>query len=414
MIYDTIIVGAGAAGLFSAASYSPGTKGLILEKTKKAGTKLLMSGSGQCNFTHSGSIKDFLTRYGPNGTKLRPILYPFHNLALMDYFQSKGIALRIREDGKVFPDSLRAQDILDVLMHEAKQKGFLIKYETPVTDIKWDDPLYSVYSGKEKWTAKKLIVATGGRSYPATGSDGSMYAILKSLDIQISTPKPALVPIFAEQYPYSDLAGISFENAAVSVKNSRASNSDKPATTLKGALLFTHDAFSGPVILDASRYAHTGAQLLINYIPDQKPDDLAKLLKNQISGNKKQVETMLSDALGIPRRFADCICMRLGISGTAASLSGSQIQKITSLLTCDAFSISGVGGFNSAMATAGGVLLDEIHLKTMESKKYPRMHIIGEALDVDGDTGGYNLQFAFSSGFAAAQNRPAQSEPAKS
>ena len=440
-MYDVIIIGAGASGLFCAASHPENTKGLILEKTNAPGTKLLMSGSGQCNFTNAANIKDFLSRYGENGPKIRTALYKFNNLATIKYFEERGVKTLVRDDGKVFPASLRAKDILDVLICEAKAKGFEIRLNSAVDTIvqsgdaytKSDDPntvgnLYTVYVGSTKYVTKKLIIATGGCSYPNTGSNGDIFSILSSMGISIVEPKPSLVPIFVKDYPYSQLAGISFENVEVSIANEISANSLDPLITSMfenqnsakkqtatykntGDLLLTHNSFSGPVILDISRYAESNRQMAINYLPGKSASELIADMKKAVIGNKKSVPNFLAETFKIPVRFAEVLIDRLQSteplscpSETAATLSGNDMKRIATLLTCDTFSIENTGKFNEAMATSGGVALSALNLTTFECKKYPRMFIIGEAIDIDGDTGGFNIQFAFSSGYAAANS----------
>jgi len=417
-MYDVIIIGAGASGLFSAASHKQNTKGLILEKTNTPGTKLLMSGSGQCNFTNASNIKDFLSRYGENGSKIRTALYKFNNIATIKYFEEQGVKVLVRDDGKVFPASLRAKDILDVLIRQAKSKGFEIRLNSAVdTIVQSGDPntksgdtntignLYTVYVGNTKYVTRKLIIATGGCSYPSTGSNGDIFSILSSMGISIVPPKPSLVQIFVQNYPYSSLAGISFENAEVSISIYKNT----------GDLLLTHNSFSGPAILDISRYATSNRQMAINYLPGKSASQLINDMKKSVIGNKKSVQNFLAETFKIPVRFAEIIVSRLhsqnsspsskcitALPDIAASLSGEDMKRIATMLTSDTFSISGTGGFNEAMSTAGGVALDEVNLTTFECKKYPQMFIIGEALDIDGDTGGFNIQFAFSSGYAVA------------
>ena len=431
-VYDVIIIGAGAAGLFAAANHPQNTKGLILAKSSKPGTKLLMSGSGQCNFTHAGDIKDFLSHYGSHGTRIRTALYKFNNLAAIKYFEDRGIKTLVREDGKVFPASLRSKDILDVLISESASKGFEIRCNSPVDaiaqsgDINTVGDLYTVYVGNRKYFTKKLIIATGGCSYPSTGSDGDMFEILKFMGLSIVTPKPALVPIFVQNYPYSSLTGISFEHAEVSVMSkipTDATGNQNSAKTQNviyrnaGAVLFTHDSFSGPAILNASRYANPGVEISINYFPEKSSQSLIQDIKKATIGNKKSIHNFLAETFCLPVRFAEIIVGKLNSQNStpsseninslpdiSASLSGEDMKRIATMFTSDTFYISGTGSFNEAMSTVGGVSLNEVDLKTFESKKYPQMYIIGEVLDIDGDTGGYNIQFAFSSGYAAANS----------
>lgn len=404
MIYDLIIIGAGAAGLFAGASLPSPVTGLIIDKKALPGRKLLMSGSGQCNLTHGGSIKDFIPHYGKNGSGIRSILYHFNNLSVIDFFERKGIPLFEREDEKVFPKSLKAQDVLNVLVESCIENGLQFRYSSAVEQISYNG-IYTVQCGNRSYEAKRLIIATGGCSYPATGSDGSFFSVLKEMGIEISTLAPALVPVFVNQYPYQSLAGISFQKAEVTINSSQN----------KDALLLTHTCFSGPAVLNLSRYAHPGDTIVINYYPVKLEETINKELYQAMMGNSRQFLTVLyeyfnQDSEGapaeIPKRFLEVICRRAGIDAAvkASRITPSQQKSIVRLIVHDDYQIQKLGGFESAMVTAGGVALSEINTKTMESKKYPKLCFAGEVLDVDGDTGGYNLQFAFSSGLLAARN----------
>lgn len=401
-IYDVIIIGGGASGLFCAANYHKCVKGLILEKTNFTGKKLLMSGAGQCNITHSGDIKEFVQHYGENGKKIRSTLYKFNNQVLVDYFEKNGVPMFQREDGKIFPKSLEAKDVLDTLRAASGKNGFNVMYKHSVCKLEYTDGKYMVIcenlDGNEqvKLEANKVIIATGGCSYPSTGSDGSIFSVLEKLNIEIVKTKPALVPIFVQNYPYSQLSGISFSQ--VEVKGAGKENCDD--------LLLTHTNFSGPAAINISRYIKTGDKITINYFPGKRFEEIFSDFKKIIPGNSKQTINFLLEYLGtaIPKRFIETLCERAGVEAKqkASSLTGKQLKLLTEFLTKDTFSVSGIGGLNIAMATAGGVSLSEVNLKTMECKKYPGLFFIGEVLDVDGDTGGYNLQFACSSGYLAA------------
>ncbi len=400
-IYDVIIIGGGASGLFCASAYGRRVNGLILEKTNFAGKKLLMSGSGQCNITHSGDIKEFIGHYGEKGKKIRSALYKFSNKAVIEFFQEKGVLMMSREDGKVFPEALNAQVVLETLTEGARENGFGIRYEHSVRRI---EPLNGKYviicdgaHGKKKseFQTHKIVVAAGGCSYPSTGSDGSMLQVLRELGLEIIPPRPSLTPIFVQNYPYEELSGISLSPALITVNGKRVCDD----------LLLTHRNFSGPGAINISRYVKTGDVLMINYFPGKTFEEIFSDFKQKVTKNSKQTITFLLEYLGtaIPKRFMEKLCERAGIDPgqKASGLNGSQLRTLAELLTKDTFSVSGTGGFSAAMATAGGVSLDEINLKNMECKKYPGLFIIGETLDVDGDTGGYNLQFAWSSGYLA-------------
>jgi len=416
MIYDLIVVGAGAAGLFAGASAPSKLKGLILEKSESPGKKLLMSGSGQCNLTHSGEIKNFVAHYGDNGSRIRSILYRFGNKSVMDFFTSRGVPLFFREDGKVFPVSLRARDVLDALLSSCSANGITILYSHAVTEIVFKPdaagPFFSVMCGNESYITRKLVIASGGRSYPATGSDGSVFPALEKMGIHIKPQKPALVPLLVNEYPYKDLSGIAFSGAGITL---RSADREKKQIIAKNVddLLLTHNCFSGPVILNSSRYASAGDLLSIDYIPSRHADEIMKDLKALASGNKKQFLTVVSEYLNdesksteavLPKRFLEKTCSRCGIDPALkiSQLPLPAMKAFVSLLKQDTYSISGTLGYNIAMVTSGGIGLDEVDIRTLQSKKYPGLFFAGEALDIDGDTGGYNLQFAFSSGNLAS------------
>ncbi len=414
MIYDVIIVGAGASGLFSAASFKKKVTGLILNNAKAPGMKLLMSGAGQCNITNTGDIKGFMQHYGNNGPKIRKPLYKFSNQALIDYLESKRIPTFEREDGKIFPESLNSKEVLDLLLSESRANGFSLRNEQCVTsivctdadtDVNKDTETDTVYTlttqTSEIYKCKNLILATGGLSYPVTGSDGSMLPIFAALGLGTIPCKPSLVPIFLEDYLFASLSCISFADAIVTIK-------DQP---YKDGLLLTHRGFSGPAVLNISRYASPGIEMTVNYLPSIAPLNLLSDLKSLLPGNIKQISTVIHDYIqqlngALPKRFIELICQSASINPTAkaATVSGKKLQSLVNKLTKDSYKISGTAGYQLAMCTSGGVSLDEIHLNTCESKKYPHLYIIGEALDVDGDTGGYNIQFAFSSGYICAKD----------
>ncbi len=386
MKYDAIIIGGGAAGLFCAAATKI-NNGLILEKSSAPGRKLLMAGSGQCNLTHGGSIKDFVEHYGYNGKKVRSPLYKVSNLKMMEFFESHGIPLIEREDGKVFPESMRASDVLNLLMHLSSQNGWKLKTDCPAESIKIQEDGSFLVNGRHE--SSKLIISCGGCSIPATGSDGSIFPILEKLGLEIITPAPALVPLTVQEYPYGELSGISFKDALVTVDGHKRTDD----------VLFTHTNFSGPGILNLSRYAKPGSTLVINYLGKEEKLEIPNT-------TKKNILFWLADWYQLPKRFIETALNRAGVDPKTAAnqLTKKQKQYISAILMRDTFSISGTTGFKQAMVTRGGIALNEVDMKTFETKKIPGLHIIGETLDVDGDTGGYNLQFAFSSGILAGQN----------
>ena len=392
--YDNIIVGAGASGLYCACALEKGNN-LILEKGKRPGLKLLMAGSGQCNVTHGGSIKDFLEHFGDNGKKIRSALQRHNNIELCRVLLDYGVETVEREDGKVFPKSMNGRDVLDALVSNVNAE---ILYEANVLSLSKNDSDegYILSTSKGDFACCNVIIATGGASYPTTGSDGALARQISSdLELDLVELRPALTPAFVENYPYGDLSGISFKDVEVRVAGH----------AMVDDILFTFKNLSGPAIINSSRYMRTGDMLTINFLWPMRPEELLEKLKKDFPGNNKSLQHYLIDELGLAKRFAKLVSEMIGMEHQKVSqFSGAQMKEIVSELATKTFAISGLAGFKEAMATTGGISLSEISTKTMESKKYPGLYFIGEVLDVDGDTGGYNLQFAYSSALAAAEH----------
>lgn len=479
MIYDCIIVGAGASGLFAGARFDTAAEGrqagaaspsqqaaprmaapasscpaksqpagnrptgsrpsscptkhrpagLILEKTGRAGTKLLMSGGGQCNITHGGSIKDFIDRYGKKGGRIRSCLYKHNNLELISFLEKNGIpTVTQEEDGRVFPASRKAQDIRDLLVRKSQENGFEIAYDQEVTgihrisaeeitdrrahssnfdpacDANDHDPssesshphsdtstsgCWEITTNKTTFRAKTIILASGGCSYPGTGSDGQLFSVLqRDLDLEMTPLQPALTSIRVQNYPYTKLSGISFKDCRI-----RVLRAQKKIAEEKGGLLFTHKDFSGPAILNISNFAQPGDTLVIDYLIAPR-DEIAAKLQKSAEKSHSGLPAVLSDTFHLPKRFSQLLVSR----------TGNSTKALAAALTGEEFQITSLSGFEKAMTTAGGIALSQIDLKTMELKNHSGIFVCGEMIDIDGSTGGYNLQFAYSSGCTAAES----------
>lgn len=357
MKYEIAIIGGGASGLMLAANLKV-NKGIILEGTGSLGTKLLMSGGGRCNITHAGSIKDFINCYADAGQVLRKVLYKHSNEELLSWLGSCGIETVLDGD-RYFPASMKARDVLDMLVARSKANGW---------EITTDAKISSISSYGSDWLvndvlAEKVVIATGGITYPKTGSDGSMFKILTGLGVNVTELRSALAPVYVKDYPYGELSGISIPNVTVTAFCSDAATTCKgKAAKLTGDILFTHDGFSGPVILNISRYAEPGETIRINY--NRSIDKLPKRFKSVLEERAK------------------------GPSGDIKT------SRLASLLESDEFIVKSIDG--NGMVTRGGIDLSEIDTRTMAIKKCPGLFAIGEALDADGITGGYNLQLCYS------------------
>lgn len=402
MKYDVVIIGAGPAGLFSALSLN-NKKVLLIEKNKNPGKKLLISGAGQCNYTNNSSIEVFLRMYGENGRLLKTALYNFNNKELISFFKEKGLESLIREDGKVFPITLNSSDILNVLVKSCREKGVEIIYDEAAEKASYDDikNLFLIKTVKSTYTGINLIIAAGGISYPNTGSTGDGYKLAESFGHTIVKPREALTPVYVEDYNFKDLSGISFENINVSLWRN-----NKKINEFTGDFLFTHVNISGPVILNNSRYFEKGDILKINFTAYKNSEEFKRYFNDLIiRSGKLNVKSILKE-LKLPKRLIEKIMelSQVKEETTCSQLEKNKRKKLIELLSSFPFRIERLGGFNIAMVTRGGVSADEVNFKTMESKIKSRLYFAGEVIDYDGDTGGFNIQAAFSTGKLAADS----------
>ncbi|KLK88600.1 flavoprotein, HI0933 family [Methanoculleus sediminis] len=394
------IIGGGPAGLFCALQAAgEGRNVVVFEKKPAPGKKLLIAGSGQCNITHAGGVADFLTHYGDHGVFLRPAFMNFTNRDLIAFFADRGLRMEIEPGGKVFPETRKSADVLAVLLAECTARGVEIRCNDPVLAVERDGDGFIVRTAKAAVRAGVLVIATGGASYPATGSTGDGYAFARALGQPTTEVAPALAPVYVEDYPFADLAGISFQNLTLAVYRD-----GKRVGRHAGDLLFTHTGLSGPGILDLSRSILPRDVLRVTFLSGASVEGVRKRLADAIgAGGGRQVKTVLSD-LALPERFVRRLLDLAGIPAgeTCAQLRKNARNALATSLAEYPFRVERLGGFNEAMATRGGVALEGINKKTMASKTVENLYCVGEVLDIDGDTGGYNLQAAFSTAALAA------------
>ncbi len=408
--YTAIIIGAGPAGLFAAirlAETIGGGEGiLILERREKPARKLLLSGSGQCNLTHAGEIADFLGRYS-GGVKaesaarfLKPALYAFTNEELLAWFSAKGMEFETEDSGKIFPADRRATSVLKILQDEAYRLGLRIVANSRVSGISVSEGfLVRVESEAFEYRAPIVLIATGGLSYPKTGSTGDGYALAASLGHRIVPPRPALAPVYIRNFALNPLAGLSFHDAGLSVLRV-----GKRVFSAEGDLLITHEGLSGPLILDASRHIAPGDSLEVNFV-DVTIEEFRNRLDAELKTNPRRlVRTALAD-LGLTKNMAELFCDLSGVTKeeTAAALPRAKRDALCRFACAHPFYVARLGTLEVAMVTAGGVDLAEVNPGSMESRLVPGLFFAGEVLDIDGDTGGYNLQAVFSTGSLAAE-----------
>lgn len=398
---DRVIIGAGPAGLFCAIhAAAAGARVLLLEKNPEPGAKLLLAGTGQCNLTHDGDIREFVTHYGDHGKFIKPALMSCPNRQLMDFFRERGLALMTEENGKVFPATRRSSDVLAVLLAECKKAGVTIHCSEPVTGIARDGNAFVVATASASYRAGTVVITTGGASYPQCGTTGDGYRLAASLGQPVTEIAPALTPLLIRPFPFAGLAGISFESMHFTVWRG-----GKKVSDYTGDVLFTHLGLSGPGILDASRGILPGDIVRLSFAGSMRREEFAHELAERAAANPGwQIGTILAK-YPIPERLNRKLLSLSGIPDDLTCAHFSSEKRSALITNCTEFPlvVTALGEFKIAMATRGGVALDGVNAKTMESKLVPGLFFAGEVLDIDGDTGGYNLQAAFSTGYLAAQ-----------
>ncbi len=407
--FDLIVIGAGPAGLFCAISSCPGAgdkrRILILEKNASPGRKLLISGSGQCNITHAGDIRSFLDHYGDQGRYLRPAILGFTNQDLISYFEARGLGMFIEPEGKVFPLTRKARDVLDILLEDCRRCDIEIHCQREVMEVgRTEEEGFRISCVGCEYRSPILVIATGGCSYPATGSTGDGYRFARSLGHSITEIGPALTPLLIKDYPFTDLAGISFENIKISLYH------QGKRRERQGDVLFTHEGLSGPGVLDLSRYIRSGDVLELSFVPKEKRQELDRwMVESTGQEGSRTVKSRLSvlpHSVPLPSRLIRRI---IEISGIDPDLNLSQLRREERMLLVEnlvglPLVVSKPAGFAAAMVTRGGVEWTEVNPKTMQSRLVRGLYLAGEVLDIDGDTGGYNLQSCFSTGYLAGRS----------
>jgi len=396
MIYDAIIIGAGPAGL-SAARQLRHTKTLVLEKMDQPGKKLLISGAGQCNLTHGGPMAAYKDHYGSRWRFVKDALMAYTNEAYMRDLAKEGLTFVTMDNGKVFPKSLDSQDVVQAMLNGIKPLKVYCKQG--VVNISKSD-YWQVQTDKATYQSHHLIVACGGHSYPKTGSTGDSYQWLKPLGLEGVALKYGLSPVYIKDFPWSALQGLSFKNVNLDLYQG------KKKGTYAGDLLITHFGLSGPLIINNSRYFSPGDEIRINFLPAYQAESLDQVLLKLIESSPKKLVVSLLQELALPNRLLPYLCQKAGIDKEtrASDLAKKARKALVKEIVSASFEIDKVGKSHIAMVTTGGLATHEVNKKTFEVRQHPGLYFVGECLDVDGDTGGYNIQFAVSSGYLAGQD----------
>ncbi|MBN2884621.1 NAD(P)/FAD-dependent oxidoreductase [Patescibacteria group bacterium] len=405
-MFDIIVVGAGPAGLMAAGRAAElGAKVLLLEKNKQPGVKLLMSGGGRCNFTNLSTANLFAETVGSNGKWLLSALKYFGPQEVIDFFQERGLTTKIEDNNRVFPDSDKASDVLNILLAYNHANGVKMQVQASVVKIisAHNKITHLILKDGKKVQGKKYIIAVGGSSYPHSGSSGDAYNWLKSLGHSMIQARPALGQIYLKGAPYM-LEGLSLENVSLSLyKESRLIDKEE------ASIMFTAKGLSGPAAINLSRkislLPNDSLSLKLDCFPNEKSDFLDKRLQKIITANQRlDLKNIIAHI--IPKRLTDYYLGLLDISPNkkGSEFNHSERLALVDLLKNKAMLISGLADFNEAMLTVGGVDLKEVEAKTMASKNISNLYFAGECLDLDGPTGGYNLQIAWATGYVAGES----------
>lgn len=407
--WDIVVVGAGAAGLLAAAEAAAcGVRTLLLEKNLRPGMKILMSGGTRCNITHATDNRGIVNAFGTSGRFLHSALAALSVDGTVDLFEAEGVPTKVEETGKVFPVSNKAADVLDALLRRAQRSGVLLTLGEGLFDLQRNAAGFSLETSTRQLNAVRVILTTGGQSYPGSGTTGDGYRFTQALGHTIRAPRPALVPITVDATWVTALRGITLPDVLV-----RVLEGSNTLVSRRGSLLVAHFGLSGPVILDVSRVVSGHPEpkrlvLAIDLLPGVAGTALDELLKREsLSFGKKQLAGILPAE--IPRRLAEAMVVQLGwpADRKAAGLSRADRSRLVESLKSLRLPIAGTLGFGKAEVTAGGIALEEVDSRTMESKIVPRLYLAGEVLDLDGPIGGYNFQAAFSTGYLAGQSASA-------
>lgn len=404
---QVIVIGGGAAGMMAAVcSAKEGNQVTLLEKNEKLGKKLFITGKGRCNLTNAGDIEDLMSHVVTNPEFLYSAFYSFTNDQMMEWMEEWGCPVKVERGNRVFPVSDKSSDVIRAMERELSRRKVSVKLHTEVKKIVIEDGSVrgAEIKGGRILKADKVIVATGGVSYPSTGSTGDGHFFAEKTGHKVTHLEPALVPFHVDGTICSRLQGLSLKNVEASLYAD-----GKRIYKEFGEMLFTHFGVSGPVILSASSYAvkHKGKdlKLLIDLKPALSEDQLDhRILKDFQENINKEFKNSLGKLL--PKKMIPVILELSGIpeEKKVHEITKNERRNLTALLKAMSLSVTGTRGFKEAIITHGGVDVKEINPSTMESKKVQGLYFAGEVLDLDALTGGYNLQIAWSTGYLAGMN----------
>ena len=406
--FDVIVVGAGPAGLLAAGRAAElGCNVLVLEKMRQEGRKLLITGKGRCNITNDSSIGEFITHVYPNGRFLKNAFSQFFSKDIIDLLHKYGVEITLERGGRYFPSSNKSKDVLQALLKWVNRLKVEIRCGHRVEKlIVENNIIQGIQANGQKFRARQLILATGGKSYPATGSNGEGYELARGVGHSIEKARPALVPLETESGVAQKLQGLNLKN----VKAVVWVNGKKTGEAF-GEMIFTHFGLSGPIILTLSRHVvdelhkKNNVEITVDLKPaldEQKLDN--RLLRDLNEHGKKKIINVFR--YWLPSTMVPVFINILGLDPEKEchQVSSKERKQIRHLLKNLRFNITNHRSFKEAIITAGGVSTNEISSKTMESKLVAGLYFAGEMINLDAETGGYNLQIAYSTGWLAGNS----------
>ena len=422
---DVAILGAGAAGLIAAIRAGElGRSVVLIEKNRRPGVKILMSGGTRCNLTNARGLRNLgvisgpidpvydpkvaqgarsiQAAFGANGKFLGPSLRSLGVESTVEMFEREGVATKVEGNGKVFPASDKAVDVVDALVRRLQRSGTRLKTGSPSGSIERVEGGFSIAVPDGSIRARRVVIAVGGQSYPGCGTCGDGYSIARSFGHSIVDPRPALVPLRIDADWVPGLKGLTISDLDASIRDAMG----PPLLRRREALLFAHFGLTGPAILDVSRAIarHDGPgklDLTLDFLPDVRAETLDQSLQLAARSGKRSVAALMPEA--IPRRLGEAIFQSIGVSPSrlGAELSREERRRLVGGIKELRLPVAGTLGFAKAEVTSGGVSLDEVDPETLESRRVPGLHFAGEVLDLDGLIGGYNFQAAWSMGWLA-------------
>lgn len=416
MIYDVIVVGGGAAGLWAAGTAAlRGKRVLVLEKNNKAGVKILMSGGTRCNVTHACNSRQIAEAFGTGGRFLLSPLSRMPPEEVVRIFASLGVPTKVEETGKIFPISDKAIDVRDALLRRLNDAGGQILTGVAITNVQksLDNGLFKIDSKDQTWQSTHVLITTGGLSFSGCGTTGDGYAWVQQMGHTVTPLRPALTPIVSSSQWVHELSGITLDDALVTAmpEGKQEKGRDAQLMQSRGGLLWTHFGCSGPTAMNVSKFfsdrtEYSKSVLAVDLLPSLSDIDCQNWIQQNSQGStsQRQIATLLAEK--VPKRMVATLLQQSGVNGETriAELSKKHRSAIVDYLKAWRVPVHGTRGYPKAEVTAGGVDLKEVDSQTMQSKIVPGLFLAGEILNLDGPIGGFNFQSAWSTGHTAGEN----------